>query len=262
MSAGRRRTTTTTATRSATIADAAGAPADIATLCTGSLDFAGDLVRNIKGIRVSQDLFDDLSPDPVDWVVAIRAEGEASISTPAAVVTRPFDYGTVITWSFDPSHWVATRFSDGRRFGAWYGSTELETTVHETVYHWHRFLMDSFPTEDRVITSDRRVCDVRADATLVDLRGREVDTPALVSRSSYVFTQQVGALVHGRGDAGLIVRSARCEGTNVAMFDRAALSDVRERCFLTYRCNPRADIVEVQRAPGRKWLDVQASLLY
>ena len=235
---------------------------DLSTLCDRRLAFAGDLVRNIKGIRVSQDLFDDLSPDPVDWAVAIRSEGEASISTPAAVVTRPFDYGTVITWSFDPSHWVATRFSDGRRFGAWYGSTELETTVHETVYHWHRFLMDSFPTEDRVITADRRVCDVRADATLVDLRGREIHTPALVSRSSYVLTQQVGAFVHGRGDAGLVVRSARCEGTNVAMLDRTALSDVRERCFLTYRCNPRADTVEVQRTPGRKWMDVQASLLY
>lgn len=156
----------------------------------------------------------------------------------------------MITWSFDPSHWVATRFSDGRRFGAWYGSTELETTVHETVYHWHRFLMDSFPTEDRVITADRRVCDVRADATLVDLRGREIHTLALVSRSSYVLTQQVGAFVHGRGDAGLVVRSARCEGTNVAMLDRTALSDVRERCFLTYRCNPRADTVEVGAHAG------------
>ena len=244
------------------VAADAAVTVDLATLCARGLAFTGDLVRNIKGIRVSQHLFDDLSPDPADWAVAIRSEGEASISTPAAVLTRPFDYGTVITWSFDPSHWVATRFSDGRRFGAWYGSTELETTVHETVYHWHRFLMDSFPTEDRVITADRRVCDVRADATLVDLRGREIDTPALVSRSSYVLTQQVGAFVHGRGDAGLMARSARCDGTNVAMLDRTALSDVRERCFLTYRCNPRADTVEVQRTPGRKWMDVRASLLY
>ena len=29
-------------------------------------DFRGDLVRNIKGIRVSQDLFDDLAHDGAD----------------------------------------------------------------------------------------------------------------------------------------------------------------------------------------------------
>lgn len=235
---------------------------DLATLCDRRVDFAGDLVRNIKGIRISQNLFDDLSSDPVDQAVAIAAEGETSVSTVTAVVTRPFDYGTVISWSFDPSHWVATRFGDGRRFGVWYGSTELETTVRETVYHWHRFVMDSFPTEDRVIGVDRRVCDVRAEATLVDLRGCEVDTPALVSRSSYVLTQRVGAFAHGRGDAGLIARSARGDGTNVAMLDRTRLSDVRERCFLTYRCNPREDSVEVQRTPGRRWLTVKPSELY
>jgi len=223
---------------------------------------AGDLARNLKGIRRSQDLFDDLSTDPADWSVAITAAGDAAVGTPSAVVTRPFDYGTVIAWSFDPSHWVATRFSDGRRFGVWYGATDIETTIHETVYHWHRFLMDSFADEDRVIVGDRRVCDVRCDATLADLRGRERTAPELLDRRSYAYTQQVGAFLHDRGDAGLMVRSARCEGTNVAIFEPAHLSNVRERCFLTYRCHPREDTVVVERTPGRRWMALRPSTLY
>lgn len=223
---------------------------------------AGDLVRNLKGIRHSQDLFDDLSRDPADWAVAIEAADDAVAGTPSAVVTRPFDYGTVITWSFDPAHWVATRFSDGRRFGAWYGAPEIETTVHETVYHWHRFLMDSFPDEDRCIAGERRVCTVRCDATLVDLRGCESEAPSLLDRRSYAFAQQVGAFVRDRGDAGLMVRSARCDGTNVAIFEPANLSAVRERCFLTYLCRPREDRVVVERTPGRRWLEIRPSGLY
>jgi hypothetical protein len=233
-----------------------------AALCDRSVAVAGDLVRNLKGIRRSQDLFDDLSPDPADWAAAIEAADDAVAGTPSAVVTRPFDYGTVITWSFDPAHWVATRFSDGRRFGAWYGATEIETTVYETVYHWHRFLMDSFPDEDRIIAGERRVCSVRCDATLVDLRGREPEAPGLLDRRSYAFAQQVGAFVRDRGDAGLMVGSARCNGTNVAMFEPAKLSKVRERCFLTYLCHPREDRVAVERTPGRRWLEIRPSDLY
>jgi hypothetical protein len=231
-------------------------------LCDRTVAVAGDLLRNLKGIRRSQDLFDDLSRDPADWAVAIEAADEAVAGTPSAVVTRPFDYGTVITWSFDPAHWVATRFSDGRRFGAWYGATDIETTVHETVYHWHRFLMDSFPDEDRCIAGERRVCTVRCDATLVDLRGRESEAPGLLDRRSYAFAQQVGAFVRDRGDAGLMVRSARCDGTNVAMFEPTKLSAVRERCFLTYFCRPREDRVVVERTPGRRWLEIRPSGLY
>lgn len=233
-----------------------------AALCDRTVVVGGDLVRNLKGIRRSQDLFDDLSSDPTDWVVAIAAADDAVAGTTTAVVTRPFDYGTVITWSFDPAHWVATRFSDGRRFGAWYGATDIETTVHETVYHWHRFLMDSYPAEDRVITGERRVCTVRCDATLADLRGREAEAPELLDRRSYAYAQQVGAFVRDRGDAGLMVRSARCDGTNVAMFDPTRLSTVRERCFLTYRCRPGEDRVVVERTPGRRWLDIRPSDLY
>jgi len=41
-------------------------------LCAANTDFHGDLVRNIKTIRESQDLFDDLSSDPRDLAVSPR----------------------------------------------------------------------------------------------------------------------------------------------------------------------------------------------
>src|SRR5215510_5887952 len=96
-------------------------------LCSANADFHADLVRNIKTIRETQDLFDDLSSDPRDRAVAVAPEAEARMPTPAAVVTRPFDYGTVLSHSFDPSNWHGTRYSDARRFGVWYGSVEAET---------------------------------------------------------------------------------------------------------------------------------------
>jgi len=232
-----------------------------ADLFATNVDFRGDLVRNIPGIRESQYLFDDLSPDPADWAIAIAAEGAERIPTAAALISRPFDYGTVISYSFDSTHWQATRFSDGSSYGVWYGALDVETTVHETAWHWYRFVLDSYPEEDREIVTDRRVFDVRCDALLIDLRGNESAYPALVSRSSYDFTQQVGRYVHEQGLNGLLVKSARSDGVNAPIFRPERLSNVRDRTFLTYRLNPVRDTFLAERTPGRRWLRFAPSTL-
>jgi len=224
--------------------------------------WADDLVRNIKTIRASQNLFDDLSADPADWAAAITAEAEERIPTAASVITRPFDYGTVVSYSFDPAHWQATRFGDGTRYGVWYGALDVETTVYETVFHWHRFLMDSFAGEDREVVGERRVYDVRCEALLIDLRGKERRHPDLVHRTSYAATQRLGAFLHAQGSNGLLVRSARGKGVNGAIFRRERLSNVRERMLLGYRCNPARDHCTVEREPGRAWMTVRPSSLY
>ena len=220
-----------------------------------------DLVRNIPGIRRSQDLFDDLSDDPEDWAVAVAAESAGRIETDSAVVTRPFDYGTVITYTFAAAHWQATRFSDATRYGVWYGSWDTTTTVYETAHHWSRFVRDSFGDEDRAIRSERRVFDVRCDALLIDLRGKEKTHPGLVDRKSYAFCQHVGSLVHEQGQNGLLVRSARCEGVNAAIFRAERLRDARDKLFLTYRYNPAQDELVVERVQGRAWLRLAPSVL-
>jgi hypothetical protein len=234
-----------------------------ADLLAANIAFHDDLVRNIPGIRHSQDLFDDLSSDANDWDLAIAAESADGAATPAALITRPFDYGTVVTYSFESAHWSQTRFSDGCSYGVWYGALELETTVYETAWHWSRFVMDSFAGEDIEIVTERRVFNVRCDALLVDLRGKEAAYPDLVNRTSYAFTHQVGRYAHEQGLNGLLYQSARCPApaANVAILRAERLSNVRDRAFLTYRFNPARDALHAERTPGRTWLHIKPSAL-
>ena len=232
-----------------------------AELFAANVDFHDDLVRNIPGIRQSQSLFDDLSSNPTDWDIAIAAERADRIPTGAALISRPFDYGTVISYSFDSAHWQATRFSDGTTYGVWYGSLGIETTVYETAWHWYQFVIDSFAAEDREIVTERRVFDVRCDALLIDLRGAHTDYPDLVRRSSYAFTQQLGRYVHEQGLNGVLVHSARCDGVNAAIFKQERLSNVRDRAFLTYRLNAVRDSFVAERTSGRTWIKLAPSSL-
>ncbi len=222
-------------------------------------DYHGDLVRNIKGIRVAQALFDDLSQDSADQAVAIAAEMSTRLPRPEPLVTRPFDYGSAITYPFVPHNWHATRFSDGLSYGVWYGALDIETTVYESVYHWHHFVMDSFAAESRVIRGERRVFDTRCDAILIDLRGKERRERRLIDRNDYSSTQQFGRYLKDQGQNGLLVKSARCEGINAAILRSEVLSRPRDRCYLTYTMNPHEDRVTVERTPGQRWLTVTPS---
>jgi len=218
-------------------------------LLTTVVTFSGHLVRNIKGIRESQNLFDDLGDDELDMAVAQAAESQGKVKSRAPLITRPFDYGTVITYPFLPQNWQETRFSDGLSYGVWYGSREMETTVHETVYHWRRFVTDSFSDLDREITADRRVFQVTCQGILVDLRGKEQQFPGLVSRDSYGFTQPLGAYLHEQRQNGLLTPSARCNGINSPIFNPAILSTPVDICFLAYRWNPaKGGEVTVERS--------------
>jgi RES domain len=230
-------------------------------LITHAVDLHVDLVRNIKGIRVSQNLFDDLSEDSGDQAVALAAELASRLPSEAPLLTRPFDYGTALTYPFVDFNGHATRFSDGLDYGIWYGSLELETTVYETVHHWREFITDSFATEDREIVAERRVLHARCDAILIDLRSKERRERRLVERRDYRFTQALGRYFKRQSQNGLMVRSARCEGINAALLTPRVLSHARDVCFLTYRTNPTRDLVRVERAPGRKWLEIKPSSL-
>ena len=159
------------------------------------------------------------------------------------------------------SHWQSTRFSDGTRYGVWYGALEIETTVYETAHHWRRFLLDSYGELDRAVVTDRRVCDVHCDALLIDLRGKHAEFPDLVRRDSYAFTHQVGRIVHEQDLSGLLVKSARCEGINAGIFRPERLSNVREKVFLTYKVNVVRDTFIAERARGRTWLSFAPSKL-
>ena len=224
-------------------------------------DFHADLVRNIKGIRDSQNLFDDLSEHSEDQAVAIAAESADRIRSEAPLITRPFDYGALITYPFVNFNGQGTRFSDGLSYGVWYGSLEMETTVYETVHHWSEFVADSFSREDREIVGERRLFHVRCDAILIDLRGKERRERRLLERRDYGYTQQLGRYLMEQNQNGLLVRSARCRGINADILASRVLSSVRDLCYLAYRMNPARDLVRVERTPGRKWLEIRPSSL-
>lgn len=225
------------------------------------VDLHTDLTRNIKGVRVSQDLFDDLSDDLEARALAAAAESADRIPSDAPLIMRPFDYGVAITFPFVNFNGRGTRFSDGLDYGVWYGSFELETTVYETVHHWHEFVADSFSREDREIVGERRVFHAHCDAILIDLRGKERREKRLLDRSDYRYTQQLGRYLKVQNQNGLLVQSARCRGTNAAIFAPGVLTRIRDLCFLTYRMNPTQDLVRVERTPGRKWLEIRPSSL-
>ena len=81
------------------------------------VDFHGDLVRNIKDIRASQHLFDDLFDDPQGQALAVAAESSDRVPSEAPLITCPFDYGAIVTFPFVNFNGQGTRFSDGLNYG-------------------------------------------------------------------------------------------------------------------------------------------------
>lgn len=228
------------------------------TLLDTAVVFRDDVFRNICSLRKTRSLFADLVDDAEAEDVAIRAEMATKPRLPMPTVNRPFEdgYGMVVRFPFVPAHWSASRYSDGS-FGVWYGSTAMDTTIYETAYHQRRLLIDSpkFDVEPKwPVVIERRVHVVALDALLFDVRGKVRAAPALVDPVSYTLTQSVGGAVARGNHPGLLVRSARCAGDNVAVMSPQYLSNVRDHCYLIYKMSQRETAVE--RTPGRRHLTI------
>ncbi|MGH8431336.1 MAG: RES family NAD+ phosphorylase [Solimonas sp.] len=234
-----------------------------AELLDTALHFRGDLYRNIVSLRETQDLSDDLSDRPGAAALFAKAEMATKPRLPLPGLHRPFEegYGQAIQFPFVPKNWFESRFSAGS-YGVWYGSPALETTVHETAFHFHRKLVadPGFADHPQSIIAERRVYRVAADALLVDLRPKSERFPGLRDPDSYAYCQEVGRSLHDAGHPGLITRSARCEGDNAALLEARYLSNVRDHCYLRYVCRPGSTQVSVERRPGRRWLGVELGL--
>jgi len=226
-------------------------------------DVHQDVARNIKSIRVSKNLFDDLSDDPADWEIAQQHELATKPHTygsPNTIIDRPFeeaDWLNAIEFPF--RNWAASRFCDGS-FGIWYGSDLVETTVHETIHHWRGFLADAgfdelVPQGAREsITGERKVYWVRCDAALLHLSAQAAEYPDLVHPTSSQFTQQIGARLHRESRPGFVTPSGRCVGENYGVLNRNVLSSPRACCSLTYRLTGEG--VMVEREAGQTWMVV------
>lgn len=224
-------------------------------------DVHQDVARNIVSLRESQDLFDDLTSDPSEWLLAQKVEDEVKpppYSSRKPVIDRPFEdarWFNAIDWPF--KHWQASRFSDGS-YGVWYGSESVETTVHESAYHWHRGLLSDAGFERMTVTAERRVYWVNCKAALLDFRQVVAQERDLLHPSDYTFCQSVGLRIHREGHPGLITQSVRRPaGDNLAIFNPAVLSNPRHHCHLTYRLEGGQIVVEKQ--PGATWLTLRSA---
>lgn len=223
----------------------------------GLAETHADLARNIVSIRVSQDLFDDLSDAPGDWQAAIDLELATKphlFASPRPIIDRPFEealWNDAINYPF--KNWLRSRYSDGS-YGVWYGADSIETTVHETVHHWRAGLLQDAGFTRPGIRIERKLYGVRCDAALLDLRPVAARVPALLDPTDYTLTHQVGAKLHREGHPGLVSKSARCDGSIYAALNAKVLSNPGQLCFLTYVTT--ANGVAVEREQGVVWMEI------
>lgn len=213
-----------------------------------SRDFNNDVFRNIVSLRESVDLFDELTEGNERFSqIAVRAEMRVKEGIPAGMIQRGFHYTTAISYPFENEPFLASRYGKGS-FGVWYGSLDLDTTIHETIHHMMKEELRIEGLNERIVR-ERAVYLVNARAILTDLTGKEKRFPDLVS-NDYSLTQQIAERLHKEGHPGLLAPSARCAGTNLAAFSPEILNNPRHSCFLTYSFDPRELTAEVERRPG------------
>ncbi|MDP3307444.1 MULTISPECIES: RES family NAD+ phosphorylase [Betaproteobacteria] len=221
-------------------------------------DIHQNIARNIVSLRVSEDLFDDLTDDPEAWQAAQLLEMETKpklFNSHQPIIDRPFEeaeWNTAIGYPFQNSS--QSRFSDGS-FGVWYGADSIETTVHETAYHWQKILLDDAGFNKPGVEIERRIFMVQCDSLLIDLRPEIKSHPELLHPTDYSATQSIGRKLHREGHPGLITNSARVRHGDVyAVFTPKVLSNPAHTCFLTYRTT--ATGVEVERTVGEIWMTI------
>jgi hypothetical protein len=223
-------------------------------------DFRQDVFRNIVSLRETEDLFNDINDgDERNSAVACEAEMEIKADLAPGVICRGFYYSEAIGFPFETQPFMQTRFGDGR-FGVWYGSLALETTIHESAYHMMRRVSAIEGVTETVIR-ERAVYRVFCQALMLDLSEKGADYPQLVD-NDYTFTQQIGARVHKEGHPGLLAPSARLRGeSNAVVFNPDVLSNARHHCYLTYELNSVAGEMVVSRQEGERLLTLSADRL-
>lgn len=210
------------------------------------------LIRNIVSLRVSEDLFDDLSDRPDDWKLAQQVEAAVKptpYQSPVPIIHRPFEEAAWMhAVGFPFTHWTQSRYSDGS-FGVWYGADSVQTSIWETAYHWYfGFLADAGYQQPGVVC-ERKLYQVQCEAALLDLRRLWRKYPGLLHPKDYGYTQSLGRRLHKEGHPGLVSRSVRFpEGECYAVFNAAVLSRPRQQGSLRYRIGTAH--IEVQAGAG------------
>ena len=124
-----------------------------------------------------------------------------------------------------------TRFSDGS-FPVFYSSLDPATADVEIRYWFPRY--SGRPWSPRTAYYRRFSCTF--DGIEKDLRDKIADWPDLIHDSDYSFCNQLGAEAKRLEIGGLVTWSARCEGANLPVFMRQAVSnpELEDAVAMTY----------------------------
>ena len=128
----------------------------------------------------------------------------------------------------------ASRFTDGR-YGVYYAARDLETAIHETVYHRERF-MDY--TKEPACEIDVRVYKGTVQKPLVDLRGGHYHDLMQPDPEQYANSQQFAAELKSGHCYGVLYPSVRNPGGEcIAAFRPTAISLPVQSKWLVYSWN-------------------------
>ena len=210
-------------------------------------DFDSAVFRNITSLRVSQDLFDDLVADAAGREAALAADLRMRRGAPG-VIARGFEYSEAIAYPFASDATVASRYGDGT-VRVWYGALEEDTALAETCWHQLQQLR-AIAGVAHPVTRYRAVYRVHARGLFLELRGKERQYPELLDED-YGATQAIAKHAAAQGLAGLLYPAARWPaGSCLAAFRPDPLSDPVLLYYLTYRIDPVAQAVAIERTPG------------
>lgn len=218
-------------------------------LLSSNRDYNDGVKRNIVSLRHSEDLFDDLSEGDLQQTQLAQAlEAQVKHAIPIGSIPRGFHYTTAIEYPFTIEPYLASRYGNGT-YPVWYGSLDLQTTIHETCHHMVKEER-KIEGQNEIIYRERAVYDMNCQALLIDLVGKETDYPDLI-KDGYTFTQTIGQRLYEEGHPGLLAPSARAPGgENIAVFRQSTLSNPRVMCYLNYAFDPIENTVQVEREPG------------
>lgn len=214
------------------------------------IEYAQDVFRNIRTVNPPQDLFDDLSDDPLNWeaanIIDICTHPRLEIS---GYIQRGFDYSINNFIQYPFENIKASRFSDGS-FACWYGSEKFETTLHETTYHFKRDILDEWDIHQtqKKIVADRCVAKVNCTGIALDLSDKIREFPWLIDSNDYTQCQSVGKKIMEEGFSLLKIASARhLGGINVAALQQRLLSNPLVFCQLQYIFDVHTQEITIKR---------------